>query len=150
MKSKMRREEGAVLIIAILVLLAATVLGIASITTTGIDTRLTRNLRLAKINFFDSETALKVGYSWLAVLVKVTDTLPLTDDSLSGGSFTSYSSTGFDWITSDGPMSPKPALGYSLSEGYYEHLYVVNSYYPSSANCDKQIEEGVLKIFSHN
>ena len=64
-KSRMGNERGIVLIIALMLLLVLTILGIGSISTTSFESIISGNERLANIAFYSAEAGIQLGLNQL-------------------------------------------------------------------------------------
>jgi Na+-transporting methylmalonyl-CoA/oxaloacetate decarboxylase gamma subunit len=83
----LKRENGVVIIIALLMLLVLTLIGISAISTTTFDTNISGNERLGADAFYASEAGVQVGISQLPDTKRILKT-KLKEDSYywSGGS----------------------------------------------------------------
>jgi len=62
----MRNEKGVVLVIAVLVMITATILGIAAMMTSDIEVRMSGNQRCMETAFYAAEGGIESGLGWLA------------------------------------------------------------------------------------
>src|SRR5512139_1802058 len=84
-KIRMGSERGIVLIVALMLLLVLTIIGINSISTSNFESIISGNERLANIAFYSAEAGIQVG------LNQVPDTTPISKREI--GPDTRYSTT---------------------------------------------------------
>jgi Tfp pilus assembly protein PilX len=86
-KNRVGNERGIVLIIALMLLLVLTIIGINSISTTTFESIISGNERLANIAFYSAEAGIQVG------LNQVPDTTPIPRTEISPNTDTYYAGT---------------------------------------------------------
>ncbi len=93
-----KKEEGFVLVIALIVLLVATVAGIFAIQNTTIDTKISGNERIATLLFNAADAGGDAGVSWFKVNTSDGGTKPTTSSSVPplGGYFSTDLTLGTD------------------------------------------------------
>lgn len=69
MNSNMTQQRGAVLIIALMLLIVLTLIGLASMQNTSLEERMAGNMRSENVSFQASEGALREAEGWLATLI---------------------------------------------------------------------------------
>ena len=86
MENKVRDEQGFVLVIALLVMVALTIIGIAATSTTTLELNIAGNTKVSKINFYTAESAAYEGAQRLmnesseSVLLPATNPAPQPTD----------------------------------------------------------------------
>ncbi len=83
-ESMLRNEKGIVLVVALLLLLALTLIGIASISTTNFEGLISGNERVANAAFFASEAGIQVALSRLPESAPISKSLIGSDTYYSG------------------------------------------------------------------
>jgi Tfp pilus assembly protein PilX len=83
-KNRAGNERGIVLIIALMLLLVLTIIGINSISTTNFESIISGNERLANIAFYSAEAGIQVG------LNQIPDTTPIPRTEISPSTDTYY------------------------------------------------------------
>jgi Tfp pilus assembly protein PilX len=86
-KNRVGNERGIVLIIALMLLLVLTIIGINSISTTTFESIISGNERLANIAFYSAEAGIQVG------LNQIPDTTPIPRTEISPNTDTYYAGT---------------------------------------------------------
>ena len=89
-KKAVGNEKGIVLIVALMLLLALTIIGINSITTTSFENIISGNQRLANTAFYSAEAGIQVGLNQIPVTDPINETRigPLTSDTYYSGTVT--------------------------------------------------------------
>ncbi len=70
-KTRMGNERGIVLIVALMLLLVLTILGIGSISTTSFESIISGNERLANIAFYSAEAGIQVGLNQVPLQIRI-------------------------------------------------------------------------------
>ena len=89
-KNRVGNERGVVLIIALMLLLVLTLIGISSISTTSFDNIISGNERLSSTAFYASEAGIQVG------LNQIPDTTPIAKKDIGPDTSTSYRGGGLN------------------------------------------------------
>ncbi|GEM_PF-4191170 len=153
-RSRLSDEKGFVLVIALIVLLVATVVGIFAIQNTSIDTKISGNERIATLLFNAADAGGNAGVSWFKVNTseggtKLTTTNPATapvgayfGTDLSLGTGTSYN------FKIDPLMkSAHPPVGWDPSL-YRRYYYLVSAKgNASGAAGTKEIRMMISRVF---
>ena len=89
-KKAVGNEKGIVLIVALMLLLALTIIGINSITTTSFENIISGNERLANTAFYSAEAGIQVGLNQIPEITPISRTRigPLTSDTYYLGTVT--------------------------------------------------------------
>jgi Tfp pilus assembly protein PilX len=82
-KSRIGNERGIVLIVALMLLLALTIIGISSISTTSFETIISGNERLANTAFYSAEAGIQVGLNQIPEVTPISKSRigPMTSDT---------------------------------------------------------------------
>jgi Tfp pilus assembly protein PilX len=81
MKNRVRDEKGIILIVALLLLLALTIIGISSINTTSFESVISGNERLSNAAFYASEAGVQLGMNQVPETTPVSKTTIGADSS---------------------------------------------------------------------
>jgi len=86
-KNRIANERGIVLIVALMLLLVLTIIGISSISTTSFENIISGNERLANTAFYSAEAAVQVGLNQIPETTAISKTRigPLTSDTYYSG-----------------------------------------------------------------
>ncbi len=141
----MANERGVALVVAVLVMITATLLGVAAVMTSDIEIRISGNQRSSEKAFYAADAGVDSGVAWLLNMGHIppaTSSLPTMDDTKHNLDSSTYSR---HRITDVNYKSlPPPGWDLTLFEKRY---YRVNSLGVGPANAKKEIEVIASYVF---
>lgn len=142
----MANERGVALVVAVLVMITATFLGIAAVMTSDIEIRISGNQRCAEKAFYAADAGANRGLAWLLTtlgpVAPETSSLPTmgtTKHDLDSSSYCRYRITDVNY-----KALPPPGWELTMFEKRY---YRVNSLGTGPANAAKEIEVIASYVF---
>jgi hypothetical protein len=135
----MGNERGVALVVAVLVMITATFLGIAAVMTSDIEVRISGNQRISEKTFYAADAGIDNGLAWLITNVGAS---PPADSELPTMDGTRYD---FDsgyysrYRITDLKATAFPPPGWELTM-FEKRYYRVNSMGTGAANASKEIE----------
>jgi len=136
--SMMGNERGVALVVAVLVMITATFLGIAAVMTSDIEVRISGNQRASEKAFYAADAGADRGLAWLLTLGPVapeTSSLPTMSTTRYDHDSSSYSSYRITDVNYKAP--PPPGWELTMFEKRY---YRVNSSGSGPANASREVE----------
>jgi hypothetical protein len=144
-RSTMANERGVALVVAVLVMITATFLGIAAVMTSDIEVRISGNQRASEKAFYAADAGADRGLAWLLTLGPVapeTSSLPTmgtTKHDLDSSSYCRYRITDVNY-----KAPPPPGWELTMFEKRY---YRVNSSGSGPASASREIEVIASYVF---
>ena len=127
-------QRGAALIVSLIILLVLTLLGVASMQSTGMESIMARNHRDQNTTFQSAESALRAGEAYVETLANTTDfndtgtngvyTEGNAPDPLASASWGTSITKAYSGFTLDGPTS---SITLTAPRYYIEHVGTVGS-----------------------
>jgi hypothetical protein len=145
-RSIMGNERGVALVVAVLVMITATFLGIAAVMTSNIEVRISGNQRISEKAFYAADAGIDNGLAWL---VNNVGTTPPADAELPTMDETKYD---FDpgyynrYRITDLQATAPPPPGWEMTM-FERRYYRVNSIGRGPANASKEIEVIASRVF---
>ncbi len=141
----MGNERGVALVVAVLVMITATFLGIAAVMTSDIEVRISGNQRTSEKAFYAADSGADRGLAWLLNLgatVPEKSSLPTMDTTLHD--LDSYTYSRYRIIDVNYKAPPPPGWEMTMFEKRY---YRVNSVGSGPANASREIEVIASYVF---
>ncbi len=141
----MANERGVALVVAVLVMITATFLGIAAVMTSDIEVRISGNQRSSEKAFYAADSGADRGLAWilnLGATVPEKSSLPTMDTTLHNLDPHTYSRYRIIDVNYTAP--PPPGWEMTMFEKRY---YRVNSVGSGPANASKEIEVIASYVF---
>ena len=142
----MRNERGVALVVAVLVMIAATFLGIAAVMTSDIEVRISGNQRTSEKAFYAADAGINDGVAWLINNVGSTPytymdlpTMHGTRHNFDPGCYCRYRIT-------DLKYSAPPPPGWELTM-FENRYYRVNSIGVGPTDASKEVEVIASRVF---
>lgn len=141
----MGNERGVALVVAVLVMITATFLGIAAVMTSDIEVRISGNQRTSEKAFYAADAGVDNGLAWLLALgtsAPPESSLPTMDGTRHDFDSSTYSR----YRITDLNYSGLPPPGWELTM-FEKHYYRVNSIGTGPANASKEVEVVASVVF---
>lgn len=145
----MGNERGVALVVAVLVMITATFLGIAAVMTSDIETRISGNQRCSEKAFYAADAGVDRGLAWLlnlgtsapshSSLPTMDETQHVFDPQKDPNCYTRYRITDLNYTA-----PPPPGWEITMFE---KHYYRVNSLGAGPVNASKEVEVIASVVF---
>ena len=144
-KSMMGNERGVALVVAVLVMITATFLGIAAVMTSDIEIRIAGNHRCAEKAFYAADAGVDMGLDWLLALGPTPpDKSSLPTMETSRHDFDSYTYSRYRITDTNYKAPPPPGWELTMFEKRY---YRVNAIGNGPVSAKKEIEVIASYVF---
>lgn len=144
-KSMMGNERGVALVVAVLVMITATFLGIAAVMTSDIETRIAGNQRCSEKAFYAADAGIDRGLDWLLTMgTTPPDKASLPTMSTTRHDFDSYTYSSYRITDTNYKAPPPPGWELTMFEKRY---YQVDAIGIGPVSAKKQVEVVASYVF---
>jgi hypothetical protein len=142
----MGNERGVALVVAVLVMITATFLGIAAVMTSDIEVRISGNQRTLEKAFYAADAGIDEGVAWLINNVGTSPPADMELPTMNGTRHDFDTGCYSQYRITDVKYSSHPPPGWELTM-FESRYYRVNSIGTGPANASKEIEITASRVF---